>query len=344
MAEFMGYLEEFPFAEVHTSGSAFGLIGSTMTLDQAMRTYRSEHPRLSRRVFSYDPDRIFPAQLTYAVFLNNISTVIEQVEQHRGAFVFTLYPGGGFCLDVPASDSKLQRALTSPSLRKVRTTASDQMQFIDPGVFPRFQPLASEISKKLYGRDKGTIDICFVAHKYMPGGRDKGYDVFTQCAKRLSTLGNHLQFHVVGLFSEDDADIAGFADQMHFHGTLVTRSLRQLYSGMDLIVSPNAPFILAPGAFDGFPTGSCLEAGLCGVAVFCTDELQENQYFIDGEDIVIISRKVNEICERIEYYLEHYELLLRIGINAKRVFGELAGWEANMSPRLKLHARGVLGR
>ena len=43
---------------------------------------------------------------------------------------------------------------------------------------------------------------------------------------------------------------------------------------MDLIISPNVPFVLASGAFDGFPTACCMEAALSGTAMFVTDELK----------------------------------------------------------------------
>jgi hypothetical protein len=33
---------------------------------------------------------------------------------------------------------------------------------------------------------------------------------------------------------------------------------------MDLIVSPNVTFVFFPDAFDGFCTGTCIEAGLDG--------------------------------------------------------------------------------
>jgi len=53
-------------------------------------------------------------------------------------------------------------------------------------------------------------------------------------------------------------------------------------------VSPDIPFALSKGAFDGFTTASCVETGLVKVAVFCTDELKLNNHFTDNEELVII--------------------------------------------------------
>lgn len=355
-AEFTGYLEMFPFAEIRSSGTALPLVREARTLDQMIEAFATEYPVFRKRVLPYDPTFVSPPHLTYCVFLNNAVTVVDAVERNRGNLAFTLYPGGGFWLDVPESDAKLKRVLTSPAFRKVIATQSvtrdyllakrwcapEQIEFIYGGVLPSLHFSSAPLPRRIYGLDKDTIDIGFVANKYMPGGRDKGFDLFAECANRLAKIGKHIQFHVVGPYSDSDADVSGCRDQVHFHGTMLTDELRRFYSTIDMIVSPNAPFILMPGAFDGFPTACSVEAALCGVAVFCTDELNENRYFRDGEEIVIVSRRIDRLTGQLEYYVRNYDALRGIGTRGAQVFGDVFGWKRQMNPRLVL-LRGVCG-
>ena len=72
--------------------------------------------------------------------------------------------------------------------------------------------------------------------------------------------------------------------------------------GLDLLVSPNAPNLLAAGAFDGFPTGCAVEAAQLGVPIFVTDELGLNTRYLPGEELVIITRSPDEIAATIRSY------------------------------------------
>ncbi|MBI4770096.1 MAG: glycosyltransferase family 4 protein, partial [Chloroflexi bacterium] len=250
--------------------------------------------------------------LAYAVFLNNAYQFVhtlDLVERQRTPFAFTLYPGGGFQLEQPLSDEKLRRVCGSPCLRKVivtQTVARDYLierGFCDPalveliyGVVLPADRLALDSGnrglagtarpRRRYGLEKDTFDLCFVAHKYMPRAADKGYDVFVEVAHALAAAHPDARFHVVGGIGPGEIDVSAINGRISFHGPRPTDFFPAFYAGMDLILSPNAPFLLAPGAFDGFPTGGCVEAGLCGVAVFCTDPLGLNVAFKDGEELV----------------------------------------------------------
>ena len=57
---------------------------------------------------------------------------------------------------------------------------------------------------------------------------------------------------------------------------------------MDIIVSPNRPGLLHAGNFDGFPTGACVEASLCQVAMVATDALQQNPGYTDQTSIFLL--------------------------------------------------------
>ncbi|HYX27071.1 MAG TPA: glycosyltransferase, partial [Pyrinomonadaceae bacterium] len=93
---------------------------------------------------------------------------------------------------------------------------------------------------------------------------------------------------------------------------------------------------LFPGAFDGFPTGASIEAGLCGVPVFCTDILNQNIAFKDGEEIVIINRDVEEICDRISHYRLHYDELIELGRRGRQAFHRELGLTLQMKKRFEI--------
>jgi glycosyltransferase involved in cell wall biosynthesis len=352
-AEFTTYLEAFRFSEVHSTGAALPFMHEIRTLSQLIRDFGREYPGFRRRVFQYEPIGPSPPSFFYCVFLNNAATIVEDAERTRGAFAFTLYPGGGFQLDAPESDAKLKRVLTSPAFRKVIVTqkvtrdyllgkgwcSPEQIEFVYGVVIPLVYLSTEQLPRRIYGRDKDTIDIGFVAHKYMPAGRDKGFDLFIECANRLAGLGKHIRFHVVGPYSDADADVSRIRNQLRFYGALLTSELRGFYSTIDMIVSPNAPFILMPGAFDGFPTACCVEAALCGVAVFCADELHENRLFKDGEEIVIVSRDIDRLTSHVERYVRNYDLLRGVGTRAAGAFRNVFGWRQQMTPRVDLLAR-----
>jgi glycosyltransferase involved in cell wall biosynthesis len=154
----------------------------------------------------------------------------------------------------------------------------------------------------------------------MPGGIGKGYDVFVEVARELCRLHDDIFFHVVGPFDKFDIDVSDLRGRIKFYGIKQTEFFPQFYAGMDIILAPTVPFVLRPGAFDGFPTGCCIEAGLCGVAVFCTDVLNLNIAFEDGEEIVIVPRDVQGICELIEKHYRDYDRLVQLARRGQEAF------------------------
>jgi len=242
----------------------------------------------------------------------------------------------------------LRKVCASPNLKKIITTQKlsheyvldfiepEKVEFIYGGVFPSSKLVTATPPRKYFQRDKATFDICFVAFKYMPKGIDKGYDVFVSVARALSRLYDDMQFHVVGRFDSSDIDVSDFKDRIHFYGMRQTDFFPQFHANMDLILSPNVPFVCRPGAFDGFPTGACIEAALCGVPVFCTDILRQNIVFKDGEEIVIIPRDTDEICELINHYYRNYDRLVQVGRRGQQAFERELGLDAQLPKRFRI--------
>lgn len=350
VAEYNYYLENISHAEVHSLRPSNLLFHSSGSFQEKHAEYSRYFPDLQDKVKRFSKRRIPSCRLVYTVFINNAYSFIEDIDRCKLPFAFTLYPGGGFHLNDAAADMKLRRVLSSPNFRKVFVTQKItrqyllENQFCEPEdivfiygcVLPSQHLSRLPLKKRVFKADKDTLDICFVAAKYTPRGVDKGYDVFVEVAKELCASYPDINFHVVGSFDSADVDVSSIRDRITFYGLRNTDFFPAFYSGMDIILSPNVPFVLAPGAFDGFPTGSCMEAGLCGVAVFCSDPLEQNTAFREGEEIVIIPKAIGEIVRIVAEYREHPEELSRLAENGRKAFGKAFDLNAQMSPRMKV--------
>jgi glycosyltransferase involved in cell wall biosynthesis len=357
LLEFDSYLEHFPRSGVYSTGGSFPLIGEKRSLKEVIEEHVAHHPGCRNQISEYRPNRRIGARLAYAVFLNNVDRFAETIARTGAALAFTLYPGGGFRLNARESDEKLRRVMALKSFRKVIVTQNvtreylikgnfcdaSQIEFIYGGVFPVHANPFDRQARRRFGDSKDTLDICFVAHKYTPQGRDKGYDVFIEVARQCRATCPTARFHVVGPFTAGDVDTAGLENSIHFYGTQNAGFFPEFYGRMDIILSPNAPFLLAPGAFDGFPTGACIEAGMSGVTVLATDCLKQNIHFIDGKDIVIIPRDASAIAARISFFYQHPGQLYTLAEQGRNSFQRVFDLNAQMQPRHQMLER-LLGQ
>ncbi|MGN8048185.1 glycosyltransferase family 4 protein [Curtobacterium sp. 22159] len=296
-----------------------GVVSEVLTtvtpLDERIAWYSAAQPLVWQRVRQYDDERLAAHELAYVLFLNNAHHHVDTFERLGLPFVVTLYPGGGLYLDEPEAEAKLERVLTSPMLRhvvttqgivteRVRRTVGEDVpvteivgvvvdpEYLAPGPGHRddyFDPMT----------DGSELDLCFVAHRYTPGGADKGFPEFVQTLRGLRDRGIPVRGHVVGGFSAEDLPDDARDLPITFLGTLPTVELRQFFASMDVIVSPTRPDTLAPGAFDGFPTGATVEAALSGVAIVASDARGQNTLFRDGRDALIVPPDPEHIVERL---------------------------------------------
>lgn len=350
MQEFLSYMESFESLIVYCSGISVHLLGEK-SLDELLYDFSKKHPQYMSRIDILKPTTTVNAKLIYTVFLGNTYMSIQEIEKTETPFVFCLYPGGMFGLNNEKSDAMLKRVTSSPCFRKVIVTQKitydyliekkyctpEQIEFIF-GVVTPFEQLQKEYAdKKHFGIDKETLDICFVAHKYTETGIDKGYDVFVAVAMALFKKYPNIRFHVVGGFDENVLDVSQLQDRIKFYGSQETEWFDDFYRDKDIILSPNVPFKIFEGSFDGFPTGSCTDAGLRETAIICTDELKLNDgFFIDGEEIVVVPHDAGKIIEIIEFYYSNPEKLAAIGINGRRKIKELYSYKAQILPRINL--------
>lgn len=341
IAEFNSILQHFPSA----------ILYSDRIYRVDFRTYARLYPALARRVRRFSSRLRLNGAAAYVVFLQNIFQYLDRIEEARLPFAFELYPGGWLLLDDPTSDAKLSRVFGSPFFRKVIVTQNvtrdyllrkkfcrpDQIEFIF-GVVVASDVLGHAADSRLrYELNKETLDICFVAYKNVARGADKGYDRFVEAARIIGSRYSQVGFHVVGPFTEHDVDVSELRGRISFYGPQPPSFFPRFHARMDIILSPNVPSVLGPGAYDGFPTGSCIEAAFCGTAMFVTDELGMNEgRFKEGEEIVIVSREPREIAEVVDQYLAHPERLASLAENGQRAVRRMFSLDSQMSPRLRV--------
>lgn len=338
VSEFNHYLNKYPSCEVYST-----------RYDMHIHEYAAVYPQLSGKIkpFTQFDWTGKSYSLYYTVFLSNAYNFYFVYELANTPFVFELYPGGGYWINDPEIDAKLQKVFGSPLFRKVVVTQKmtydyiTSRGFVSPdkiayiyGMVTHPQYFNTSIPKKFYRKDKSTFDICFVAHKYMPLGIDKGYNIFIDMCKKLASAAPDIMFHVVGNFDANDLDVGGIAGRIKFYGLQDPGFFPGFYSGMDIIVSPNIPFVLIPGKnYDGFPTGCCIDAGLHNVGVFCTDELRQNEHFEHKKDIFIIPPDALRIADSVMEYYYYPEKLYTMSALGQAKFREVFSFEKQMSQR-----------
>lgn len=356
MQEFESYLKEFDSLKIYVSGVSRPALGPE-TVEDLVANFKRFHPQYGNRVEALDEYTVINARLMYVVFLENTYRNIERIEAFGIPFVFTLYPGGWFGLNNADSDRFLRRVMASPCFRRVIVTqrityeylirnafcTAGEIEFIF-GVVTPLEAIEREYEgKKHFGVEKSTLDICFVAHKYTERGVDKGYDVFIDVARELSRKWENVQFHVVGGFDASDIDVSDIEERITFYGGRDITWFDDFYRDKDIILSPNIPSMIFTGSFDGFPTGTCVDAGLRKTAVFAADALGLNTHFVDGEDVVIVPHDAPAIARLIEGYYRDPERLRAVAENGARTMKRLYGYEAQIAPRVRI-LRQELGR
>ncbi len=337
VAEYNAIFSAFPRAQVL---SAYPHYASCIV------EYARVHPEYARRVNIFEPRALDDCGLAYVNFLNNAVLFLDALESKAIPFVITLYPGGGFGLNETESDYKLDRVLKSPLLKAIivtqrvtrdyviaRNRRSIPIHFV-PGVVVNPSYFFPSVCRRK--SENNVFHVCFVAEKYMEKGVNKGYPIFIEAAKSLALERENIHFHVVGNFDSSDVMVTDIANRIRFHGRLMTSELKGFFSRMDVIVSPNQPFLLHPGNFDGFPTGCCVEASLCGVTVVATDELKQNPGYRDGEDMLIVPPKSSVIADTLRNLVDHPDHCFSLGVRGQAMSRMFYAPSRQIGPRLNI--------
>jgi glycosyltransferase involved in cell wall biosynthesis len=360
LQEFESYMHAFPNTKIFSTGVWSHLLG-TESNAKIIQTYKQTHPEFADKIICWDRQYSISgninARIAYIVFLGNVFPSLEFLERMNIPFILELYPGGSFGLDNAQSDSMLMRVMDSPCFSKVIVTqeatynyllkkkfcVEEDILFIFGVVIPGNKLLGLQKPKRHFGFGKKCLDICFVAMKYTEFGVDKGYDIFVGIAKKISRKHKNVRFHVVGGFDEAVLDVKDIQESVIFYGYQKQDWFDDFYLDMDIIVSPNLNGLTHNGAFDGFPTAACTDAGLFETAIFCSDPLNLNvDRFRNHIDIEIIGRKIDAYVEMIEYYLNEPDKLCTLSKNGRDKIRELYDLEVQMKPRIDLIENEIL--
>lgn len=353
--EYIEYLKNLDNVYIYTTGKSLKAVSENRSLTEVIKEFEEKYPEYQGKVLELNErnKKILEKlenKVAICTFLANIKQNINLIEEYKIPFIFTLYPGGGFVINDQSCDLLLKRICNSKYFKKVIVTQKNvykylidkkicnrkQIEFIYGVVTPAEILNETNKEKKYYKNDKNTLDICFVAHKYMEKGIDKGYDLFIETAKKLNDKYFDICYHVIGGFDENDIDVKELKDKIVFYGIKDSNWLKNFYKNMDIIISPNRPFKLGKGSFDGFPTGSCTEAMINGVLLLCTDELNLNVKFKDNKDLIIIKPEVSDITAKLEELYHNTEKIIKIANNGKEKTKKIYSKESQIKPRIKL--------
>ncbi|NPT42352.1 hypothetical protein GNZ12_13725 [Paraburkholderia sp. 1N] len=322
--EYSHYLEHFESSLLLSTEGWHGAYSNLGFAEQLANSGLPEAVKRKIRPFSAFPS-IVP-KLAYITFLANAWQIYPYLVDRKIPFILQLYPGGQFEIDSKESDSRLRTLLRSELCRKVIVTQNlsrdyllnrigcdpRKIEFIYGGVYDTDTGFDFSRDKKLYGRDKRTLDICFVAHRYGDDVKKKGYDQFVAIAKALANEFADVRFHVVGDYTPDQIPLGDVAERIKFHGKKPSSFFRDFYPQMDIIVSVNRPSAEGAGAFDGFPTGACMEAGFRGVVNCISDPLNMNVAFKDNVDVMLVDLDTRKTIERLTTVLRDTDRLYSI--------------------------------
>ena len=352
--EYLEYLKTFERVYIYTTGISLPTLNEKRNVKEVIEEFENKFPQYKGKTLKLNYEnkeklKDFRNKIAITTFLQNTRNNLELIEKYQIPFIFTLYPGGGFILDNKESDAKLKEIFSSKYFRKVIVTQKityeyllqkqfcreEDIEFIYGIVTPESILQANPSNKLYYKNGKETLDLCFVAHKYCEKGIDKGYDLFIEVAKKLSEKYNNIKFHIVGEFDENEIDVTDIKNNIEFYGIQTSEELINIYRNIDIILSPNRPFQLSKGSFDGFPTGSCTEAMINKVALMCSDELKLNTKFEDGKEIIIIKTDTGDIIKKIESLYKKPSKIIEISNNGREKALEVYSKNNQILPRIQ---------
>lgn len=355
VAEYNTLMDRFPNAVVRSWSGRFREIHSQ---------YAMLYPEHAKRVAPCTEYSFARVDFVYTNFLNNAVHLLT-LGVLRCPFAFVLYPGGGFGLDDSESDAKLRFVLASEMLRAVVVTTSvteaylrDRMRQWDcdtaieivrvDGVVVASDSFLPEVGVRPYWCLDGSewrdvLNICFAANKYMPRLEHKGYQEFVFAARAAARRYPFVRLHVVGGADASDGDFEECESRVTFHGAFETSALRDFFHHMDVIVSPSLVGKDHTGQFDGFPTGTCVEAALCGVAMVVTNPLSIEEPYSQADAVKIVEPTAEAVTAGlfalIDSAMTDHAFLRGFAQRGREVSRERYNLDTQMQPRIDMLLR-----
>ncbi|MCB9426765.1 MAG: hypothetical protein H6584_07020 [Flavobacteriales bacterium] len=312
------------------------------------------YPSLKNTIQKFKHHKEYKGRLAYFLFYNNLVYFFPTIIKNNIPFTFTLYPGGGFCFFDEKIDSFLTEVLKNKLCKGVIVNQSctreyllakgicpEHMIRLIPGVTLNLDDIA--IQSYVYDKPTNKTNIVFFANKYTPDGADKGFDTFQKIALELLPLKRSFSFGVIGGFSKNDLIDRSLEEVIDFKGVLDETQFETVLSKTHLLISANQPFILHPGAFDGFPLSTSVTASLFGNLNFMTDYFNEskNINLVDGQDFIKIDSDSKKVVQQILELHQNKDLMKEKAMNGRNKMLQLYHYDNQIHPRIS-HLKKIL--
>lgn len=343
--EFVAYLRTFSKVKIISNSSSKTFLKGSRFSDRLIE-FSKKYPEYRNNVKREAVFVNVNAKVLYFIFYNNLTRYIDKVVEKKIPFLFTLYPGGGWEFFNPEKDKRIKEIIESNFCLGVIVNQHvtynyliDQLMIspkkirLIPGV-----PLPSFNNKKInQSFPKGEIvRICFVAHKYLENGADKGLPIFVEFIKKLEAVSSiTFQAFVIGDFSNSYFENS---NRISFLGKMDEDKLNEFLEFTDCIISPNQPFKLSKGAYDGFPLGTIIAAALNNNLIFSTDFFDEGSKigFIDRIHFVKIDPDPDDILNKFQILFNGFNEWSQVIVNSKSFAFDFYSYDKQIVPRINL--------
>lgn len=348
--EFSHYLREIPHSAVITPGLSW----YSERFQKRLRDFELQNPDMRNRVFRIYKNPNLAPKLTYTVLLYQAWQLWNIFSAQPTGIAFTLNPGGGFSLTSADSRDKILRMTHSRKfkhifatqrctvdyLNELGLTEGEHFTFIYGSL--NFESPIQFHERHWHGENQRPLHIGFAGYKYMTGGIDKGFDIFCQVADIAHRAGHDWKFSCWGTFSATDApDPSATSRRVSFHGKVSHQELSNAMRAVDIFISPNRANQLLPGAFDGFPLGTAIQAGKAGAALIITDPMNLNAgRFSNNQDLILATSDPDpdaaEIYQHILSLHSNPESISRMGMRGANTLARYFSRTAQLTPRERI--------
>lgn len=344
--EYENLCKEFPNTYIYTDLTSYKGYTLNYSFDENNEHLVSHYPFLKNKIKKLKKTSNFRAKLGYTLFYNNVIRNIKYFERYSIPFVFTLYPGGGFELNNKEVNDNLKKIFDSDLFRGVIVNQYVIKEYLIANNLVEESKIKlifgvslniSNIGKETIHKNYDSIKILFFANKYSEKGKDKGFDKFQEIAKSLLNQNKNIEFIVIGNFNIKDLDFPELNDFFTFKGVLIESEYNKILEITHFIISPNAPFILNQGAFDGFPLSTCIAASNFDNVLIMSDYFSESQKInlIDGIDYIKFDSNIDEVANIILGLISDKSEMNKIATNGKQKIKALYSFESQIKPRIE---------
>ncbi|WP_428225321.1 glycosyltransferase [Flavobacterium sp.] len=342
--EYNELIKIFDNSIIYTDTSTYVSYSQDKTFNENLNSLEKLYPFVKNKIKKLKRTSNMNCNLFYTIFYNNINKHFDFLEANKIPFAFTLYPGGGFVMNNDETDKRLKEIFSSKFFKGVIVNQYITKEYllkkrlVDPEKIKLIfgVPISIEKTPEKIEKSTNKMNILFFANKYTKNGEDKGFDVFQLIAKELISKSTSYNFTIIGSFDYNDLKISDLQDYFNFKGILDEKLFNEELKKTHIIISPNMPFKIAKGSFDGFPLATCISASIYENVLILTDYFNEAEKInlIDGIDFIKFDSDINKVVNEIEALKIDPQKMNTIAINGKNKLLNLYNYNNQITPRI----------